>query len=212
MGDKVPPIDPNGLTKEEWEALKEPSPWLDTAVVKLSPLLLGCGLLGYGFNYGYNKQVENFKKEERDLQRRMVRKRKGVGSNSKLVKQKKLNFNKYDPKFNVEDRARKLALRALGYSTALTGAFFLGGMAVVGICFNVTSVREFSDKMVEVGPNAIGGPVQESIEQPLRRFRTWMETTFETPKHDEPLSKDSIFYNKNDEAKYVKKNQDDNIK
>ena len=71
------------------EKLSEPSPWLDNTAVKLSPLLLGCGLLTYGFNYGYNKQVENFKKEEKDLQRRMVKKRKGIGSNSKLVKQKK---------------------------------------------------------------------------------------------------------------------------
>ena len=78
-----------------------------------------------------------------------------------------MNFNKYDPKFNVEDRARKLALKALGYSTVLTGAFFLGSIAVVGIYFNVTSLRQFSDKMVEIGPDAMGGPVQESIEKPF---------------------------------------------
>ena len=206
MDDKPPNTD---ITKEEWKKLSEPSPWLDNTAVKLSPLLLGCGLLTYGFNYGYNKQVENFKKEEKDLQRRMVKKRKGIGSNSKLVEQKKINFNKYDPKFNVEDRARKLALKALGYSTVLTGAFFLGSIAVVGIYFNVTSLRQFSDKMVEIGPDAMGGPVQESIEKPLRRFRAWMENTFETPTHDEPLSKDSIFYDEKDEATYAKK---DNIK
>ena len=185
--------------KQEWEKLKEPSPWLEHAAVKLSPLVFGCGLLGYGFRYGYNKQIDNFKEEEKALQKRILKKRTGVGSNSKLVKRKRLPFNKYDPKVNIEDRARKLALKALGYSTVLTAAFFLGGFATVGICLNVTSMREFSDKMVEIGPDAIGGPVHQSIEKPLRRFRKWMEDKFETPKHDEPLSKDSIFYNEEDE-------------
>ena len=127
--------------KEEWEKLNEPSPWLEHAAVKLSPIVFGCGLLGYGFKYGYNKQIDNFKKEEKALQQRILRKRKGVGSNSKLVDRKRLNFNKYDPKVNIEDRARKLALKALGYSTVLTAAFFLGGFATVGICLNVTSIR-----------------------------------------------------------------------
>ena len=29
--------------KEEWEKLKEPSPWLEHVDVKLSPLVFGCG-------------------------------------------------------------------------------------------------------------------------------------------------------------------------
>ena len=40
----------------------------------------------------------------------------------------------------------------------IDGCIFLGVFATVGICLNVTSMREFSDKMVEIGPDAIGGP------------------------------------------------------
>ena len=56
-------------------------------------------------------------------------------------------FSKYDPRYNAEGHARKLALRALGVSTLLVGSVFLAGAAAVGMYFNVTSIREFSQKM-----------------------------------------------------------------
>ena len=115
---------------------------------------------------------------------------------TKLKGQRRVAPSTFDPRFNAEDRARKIALRALGYSTLLTGAIFLGGAAIVGITLNVTSAKEFSEKMREILPKAVGDPVESTVAPPFLKIRKWFETKFDTPVHDEPIAEDSIFYEK----------------
>jgi hypothetical protein len=178
------------------ENLKEEVPWLNHSIFKLSPLIFGAGIMTAGFRYGYSGQMDKYMQDEAfatDRQRKGKRRGKVV---TKLKGQRRVALSKFDPRLNSEDRARKIALRALGYSSLLTGAIFMGGAAFIGIALNVTSVKEFSEKMREILPKAVGDPMESSVAPPFLRIREWFEKKFDTPVHNEPIDEDSIFYEK----------------
>jgi len=147
------PEDEGGMPKLETdreveialEDLEKPVPWLDHTAVKLSPLIFAAGVLGYGFRHGYSKQLENYRSDEFEEARQRRGKKKVIVG--KVKGKRRVAFSKYEPRYNAEGHARKLALRALGVSTLLVGSVFLAGAAAVGMYFNVTSIREFSQKM-----------------------------------------------------------------